>query len=158
MSIADSVDCSSGTLLTFSSSFSSSFSFSFSSLLWQTGSYWETRYLVFNLKDSAILIYESDREIRSNIKARVPMPDLVRASVPVAKSNEFIIETAKRTYCFRAPTKEHRDAWVRIINTVSPKAGTKTAAHAARARLGSASTPRSQTTSRRSTLSTSATP
>jgi hypothetical protein len=118
----------------------------------QTGSYWELRYLVFNLKDSSLLVFESDREIRSNIKARIPMAELVNAEAPPAhaasKSHEFMVKSAKRTYHFRATTKEHRDAWIRIINTVSPKVGQHTAAQAIRSRLNSGAR------SRRSTINT----
>eukprot|EP00043_Microstomoeca_roanoka_P018744 m.203791 g.203791 ORF g.203791 m.203791 type:complete len:1711 (+) comp16879_c5_seq2:337-5469(+) len=95
-----------------------------------TGSHWEHRCLVFNLQDSAILVYEDEKELRSRIKTRVPMCEIMNADIPKSKqmqaSNEFIIRSTKREYHFRASSREHRDIWVRVINSVSPTAASPT--------------------------------
>ncbi|EGD76304.1 hypothetical protein PTSG_01006 [Salpingoeca rosetta] len=92
-----------------------------------TGSHWEHRCLVFNLQDSAILVYEDEKELRSRIKTRVPMSEIMNADIPKSKqmqaSHEFIVRSTKREYHFRASSREHRDVWVRVINTVSPTGG-----------------------------------
>lgn len=92
----------------------------------QAGSRWELRTLVFNLSEGAILVYESDREVRADIKTRIPMTEMILAAASspgdARRSNEFYIDSTKKTYVFRAATLEQRDAWVKILNTVSPKA------------------------------------
>ena len=96
----------------------------------QTGSHWEVRYLVFNLQDSAILVYEDEKELRSRIKTRIPMSEIMNADIPKSKqmqaTHEFIVRSTKREYHFRTASREHRDAWVCVINTVSPTGSPKT--------------------------------
>lgn len=87
---------------------------------------------MFNLQDSAILVYEDSKELRSRIKTRIPMSEITDADIPKAKQSqvsfEFIIRSSKREYHFRASSREHRDVWVCVINTVSPIVGSPSTA------------------------------
>jgi hypothetical protein len=87
----------------------------------QTGVHWDDRWLVFDLENGAIFVYETSREMRTQIKARIPMAEVVSAEAArTSASHEFVINSAKRAYQLRAHTKEKRDFWVAVINTVAP--------------------------------------
>ena len=75
-------------------------------------------------------VYEDEKELRSRIKTRIPMSEIMNADIPKSKqmqaTHEFIVRSTKREYHFRTASREHRDAWVCVINTVSPTGSPKT--------------------------------
>eukprot|EP00045_Choanoeca_perplexa_P017600 m.258980 g.258980 ORF g.258980 m.258980 type:complete len:83 (-) comp17584_c0_seq56:994-1242(-) len=62
--------------------------------------------------------------MRTHIKTRIPMTEILSAEHPggkgSTKSYEFVLNSAKRTYAFRCSSPELSQTWIAVLNTVAP--------------------------------------